>query len=294
MRRRLLVVLSAALILVGLSSCTPTTPDEYVALGDSYVAGPLIPVPRGNPPGCLRSNRNYPSLVRPTLGLAEFTDVSCSGATTDDITAPQDTFFGGTAPPQIDAVDGGTAVVTLGIGGNDIGFTDIVINCVRVAFLQPPCRDDYVRGGQDELSARIAATAPKVDRVVDVIRERAPQADIHVVGYPAILPDSGRGCYPVVPILAEDVAYLRGKNRELNAMLSQVAAANGVSFIDLYRPSIGHDLCQIPGVKWIEGLVPTAPAAPVHPNALGMQGAANTVGPRLRAGLAPAPAPAAA
>ena len=41
------------------------------------------------------------------------------------------------------------------------------------------------------------------------------------------------------------------------------------SYVDTYTPTIGHDVCQVPGVRWIEGLVPTSPAAPVHPNALG-------------------------
>jgi hypothetical protein len=41
--------------------------------------------------------------------------------------------------------------------------------------------------------------------------------------------------------------------------------------VDTYTPSIGHDVCQLPGTKWVEGLVPTAPAAPIHPNALGMK-----------------------
>ncbi|MGH3586207.1 MAG: SGNH/GDSL hydrolase family protein, partial [Pseudonocardia sp.] len=48
------------------------------------------------------------------------------------------------------------------------------------------------------------------------------------------------------------------------------ASMAGVGFVDTYTPTIGHDVCQLPGTKWIEGLVPTAPAAPVHPNALGM------------------------
>jgi hypothetical protein len=53
-------------------------------------------------------------------------------------------------------------------------------------------------------------------------------------------------------------------------MLADRAAGAGVDFVDTYTPSIGHDACQLPGTKWIEGLAPTAPAAPVHPNALGM------------------------
>jgi hypothetical protein len=98
-----------------------------------------------------------------------------------------------------------------------------------------------------------------------------------LVGYPAILPDTGPGCYPVVPFSPGDVAYLREVEKQLNAMLAERAAAAGVDFVDTYTPIIGHDVCQVPGQKWIEGLVPTAPAAPVHPNALGMVGMAAVV-----------------
>jgi hypothetical protein len=54
-------------------------------------------------------------------------------------------------------------------------------------------------------------------------------------------------------------------------MLAEQASRAGAEFVDTYTPSIGHDACQLPGTKWVEGLVPTAPAAPVHPNALGMR-----------------------
>jgi hypothetical protein len=91
-----------------------------------------------------------------------------------------------------------------------------------------------------------------------------------LVGYPAILPDEGPGCFPVVPFSPGDVAYLRGVEKALNAMLADEAAGAGVDFVDTYTPSIGHDACQPPGTRWVEGLVPTAPAAPVHPNARGM------------------------
>src|ERR1700733_14323201 len=66
----------------------------YVALGDSFTSGPDVPTqldavtsPRA-PASCMRSSRNYPSLVARTLGLV-LRDVSCSGATTKDLTTPQ-------------------------------------------------------------------------------------------------------------------------------------------------------------------------------------------------------------
>jgi lysophospholipase L1-like esterase len=195
------------------------------------------------------------------------------------MTAPQPV-TGGANRPQLGALTGRTALVTLGIGGNDIGFGEIITSCAARSSTQPlgaACRDFYHQGGRDQLAERIARTAPKVAAVLHEIDKRAPRAKVLVVGYPTILPDSGPGCYPVVPFSAGDVAYLRATEKALNAMLANQAARAGVTFVDTYRPSIGHDICQLPGTKWVEGLVPTAPAAPVHPNALGMRHSANQV-----------------
>jgi len=116
--------------------------------------------------------------------------------------------------------------------------------------------------------------APKVAADLQGIHAGAPDARVLLVGYPVILPNSGDGCWPVVPIAYGDVPYLRGVEKALNSMLATVAAANHATFVDTYTASIGHDVCQAPGTKWVEGLVPTSPAAPFHPNRLGEQGMA--------------------
>jgi lysophospholipase L1-like esterase len=271
-------VLLAVVVPICLTTPAAANPPEqvpvqrYVALGDSYASGPLIPVPTGEPAGCLRSNRNYPSVVAETLGIAEFRDVSCSGATTENITGPQDVPLGRNAP-QLETLTSDTELVTISIGGNDISFSGIVTECAQRSPLQPTgsaCKDHYTAGGTDELAQRIEEAAPQVAGVLAAVDERSPDARVLLVGYPAILPDEGPGCFPVVPFSPGDVAYLREVEEALNAMLADQAAGAGVDFVDTYTPSIGHDACQLPGTKWIEGLAPTAPAAPVHPNALGM------------------------
>jgi lysophospholipase L1-like esterase len=274
--------LALALLALGLGACVPV--DSYVSLGDSYTAGPLIPNQNQSPAGCLRSDNNYPHLVAPSLALPGFRDVSCSGADTGDMTSAQGV-SPGPNPPQFNALDLATKLVTVGIGGNDIGFSEIVQNCST--FTDPfgqPCQDHYVVNGQDELSRRIAATAPLVAAVLQGIHSRSPQADVFVVGYPAILPDTGNGCWPTMPVAFADVPYLRAKVKELNAMLATQAAANGATYVDTYTPSIGHDACQLPTVRWIEPAAPASPAAPVHPNLQGMQGIAAVVLAAIQAG----------
>lgn len=271
----------------GLAAATPAAaqpplaadlPQSYVALGDSYAAGPLIPLPTGFPVGCLRSTRNYPSVVAQTIDVPDFDDVSCSGATTENLGRAQVVPLG-VNPPQLDALAEDTELVTLTIGGNDIGFFSIINQCAARSPLKPlgaACKELFTAGGTDQLAARIAATAPKVEAALAGIEERSPDAQVLLVGYPAILP-AGRGCFPLIPFSPGDVAYLRDTEKRLNAMLAAEADEAGVDYVDTYTPTIGHDICTPPGTKWIEGLVATSPAAPVHPNALGMAAIATAV-----------------
>ena len=249
------------------------SPRHYVALGDSYTAGPVIPVQRIDPIGCERSTNNYPALLARTLQIRDYTDVSCSGAKTINMTAPQSVPLLGVNQPQFDALRPDTDLVTLTIGGNDIGFAEIIFTCARASATDPlgnPCQREATTGGGDFYAQRVAEAAPKVAQVLDGIRARSPHATVLLVGYLRILPPAV-GCFPVFPIARGDVPYLDGLEQQLNTMLADQALRYGAEFVDSYRRSLGHDACQLPLVKWVEGTVPTSPAAPVHPNALGMQ-----------------------
>lgn len=248
---------------------------NYVALGDSYAAGPLIPNPT-LPLGCLKSDHNYPHLAAPGIGLT-LRDASCSGATTADMTSPQNVEPDGPNPPQLNSVDAGTTVVSLTIGGNDIGFSSVAQSCITINPFSHPCLDKYDAGGVDQLKARIEATAPKVAAVLAGIKSRSPSAKIYVVNYPAIFPETGYGCWPQMPIGFSDVPYLRSTEQRLNSMLATQAAAAGATLVSWYNASIGHDACKGSSTRWVEPLVPGELAAPIHPNQAGMQGGANAL-----------------
>src|SRR3954452_11639020 len=94
--------------------------DSYVALGDSYAAGPIIPL-QIKPYGCLKSDHTYAPLAAAGLKPLGLRDPSCSGAETDDMTHEQGV-SPGPNPPEFDSLGGDTKLVTLQIGGNDIGF----------------------------------------------------------------------------------------------------------------------------------------------------------------------------
>lgn len=274
-----MVLASTSLLL---AIVVPTVPEalageaeSYVAMGDSYTAGPGIPEPVLDPLGCWRSDRNYPMVLAQARG-STLRDASCSGATTEDFGAAQ-RVLGGPNPPQLDRLDPDVDIASIQIGGNDIGFGEILQRCTSLLPLWTPCRSFYTGGGSDEISERIAATAPKVGAVLAEARRRAPKAQLLVLGYPSILPDTGPGCWPFMPFAPGDVPYLRAKHKELNAMLATQAADAGATYVDLYEPSVGHDACQLPGTRWVEPLIPLSPAAAYHPNALGMQRMAGVV-----------------
>jgi hypothetical protein len=274
MIRRTLVAALASLALLATFVVTApqasTAPsDVYVALGDSFTAGPLIPVAT-LPAGCLKSSNAYPHVVRAALTPRAFRNYSCSGAQTDDMFAPQNVSPGGPNPAQLDAVTKATTIVTLQIGGNDIGFSEIVQNCAAVNPISHPCRDFYLAGGVDEISRRITETGPKVAAVLAAIKTKAPSARIFVLGYPQILPETGIGCWPQMPVTRWDVPYLRKKAKELNSMIQARAQAAGATYVDLYGPSEGKSACALPTERWVEPIVPVNPAAPVHPNLTGM------------------------
>jgi lysophospholipase L1-like esterase len=276
-RRRLPWALLLALATLALAAALAAgaRAANYVALGDSYAAGPLIPNPV-LPLGCLKSDHNYPHLAAPGIGLT-LRDATCSGATTVDMTNPQNVEPDGPNPPQFNSLDANTTVVSLTIGGNDIGFSEVAESCITINPFSHPCLDKYDAGGVDQLKARIEATAPKVAAVLQGIHARAPAAKIYVVNYPAIFPETGLGCWPQMPIGFSDVSYLRSTEQRLNSMLATQAAAAGATLVNWYNASIGHDACKGSSTRWVEPLVPGELAAPIHPNKAGMQGGANAL-----------------
>ena len=269
--RVVLAAVAAAAVFAGAAQAAP----RYTALGDSYAAGPLIPLPL--PPfGCLKSSNNYGRIAQRTLAYAEYRDATCSGAETEDMTNPQNV-SPGPNPPQFDSLSLETALVTINIGGNDIGFSELAENCVSIIPWGSPCKDRYVQDGNDEISNRIAATAPDVAEVIQGIRQRSPDAEILLLNYSAIFPHTGSGCWPQMPVARGDVRWLREKHVELNGMLARQAAANGAELVDVYAASVGRDACASATRRWVEPYVPATAAAPLHPNLRGMQAMASQV-----------------
>ena len=247
-------------------------PGPVVALGDSYTAGDMLPLDlTAAPLGCLRSTKSYPVLVARALHAPrDLIDVACTGAgwkamTTAEHTSTKDN------PPQLAALTSGTRLVLLTLGGDDLGFMNTLKLCMKLSWTKPwgsPCQQHLTAGGTDQLAALITAEGPRITTALTQIHAQAPNAKVVLVGYPDMFPQRG-SCWPVVPITAGDIAYLRGIEVKLNATLRASAEATGATFIDAYTPSISHDFCADGDTRYVEGLVPGSLTAPFHLNARG-------------------------
>ncbi|MFI7386672.1 SGNH/GDSL hydrolase family protein [Streptomyces sp. NPDC049813] len=276
-----LTATTVAATATGALAAADDTP-SYVALGDSMASGPLIPDITG-PVACGRSTHNYAHELASSLG-ASLRDVTCSGAKSQHMTEKQSLSLldipMGSAPPQFDALRADTDLVTLTIGGNDAGLVGIAQDCTTLDPNATPCKERYTAGGVDQVGQRLAEFAPRLADVLDGIHQRSPRARVVVTGYGLYIKPGG--CWPLQPVLPVDADFLQGSVDRMNTVIAEQSAAHDAQYIDLATPSKGHDACQAPSAKWVEGYVPTAPAAPLHPNRRGEENYARIIGAHLQ------------
>lgn len=273
----------AALLLLSACAQTPEPASplppgaKYVAMGSSFAAGPGIPdYYEATPAPCYRSTQNYAHQFAARLNLA-LTDVSCSGATTAHLTSAR-----GAIPPQLDALTPDTRLVTLTIGGNDLGYiggltaascaglmaqTGVDADCSPM--IAPPAEQTY------------ADLAARMDAIAKEIRRRAPQAQLVFVDYLAVLPEAGTCAATPLDSFQADGA--RHTARRLAEITRTVAGQNNASIITASEFSKGHDACSTD--PWMHGY--PRPGAPVqgtlyHPNAKGMTAVADALDRLLR------------
>ncbi|GAA0348613.1 SGNH/GDSL hydrolase family protein [Streptomyces blastmyceticus] len=253
----------------------------YVALGDSYAAGAGVPDQSGGL--CMRSSKNYGHLVAAAVGPSAYRDVTCAGAKVAALTTTHTDAGIPVNGPQLDAISADTDLVTLTIGGNDIGtsdlgFVDVVAVCSALSLTNPlgaPCRDSYNAGGRDILEQRLDAAAVRLGDGIRRIRSEAPNAKVLLVGYPTVIDSDPVKCLGKLTVTLKDTAYLHSILAYLQALLARTAAANEATFVDTTAVTEGHDACSAD--PWVEGLLPKSPALPLHPNARGERVMADAV-----------------
>lgn len=239
---------------------------NYVGMGDSFSAGQGVP-PFGDTSGCNRSTRAYPNLLAQSvahrLTLQSF--IACSGATTQHV------LFGDTGanqPKQVNALGAGTDVVTISIGGNDIGFGPLAEKCVTSLHCEASSElTDAVYKLTNVLPGAL-------DDVYDAIKSRvSANARVLVVGYPMMMPDPAINTLPNCPYLQYDEKVAaRSVISQLNQAVEDAVDRAGSQFeyVDpntTGSPFIGHELCMNDG--YYTGVDVTHPEYSLHPNVNG-------------------------
>jgi GDSL-like Lipase/Acylhydrolase family len=277
----MLVLLVGALTAI-LPSVASANGLSYVAMGDSYTAGPgILPYSTTAPPGCGQSQANYPHLVASVLGLS-LTDVSCGGAKTENLENEQVLASPPNNPPQFSALSASTNVVSLGMGGNDFNaFGTLVEGCTEIdsAWLAvngnvgAPCKEALEGFVQYVLKEDVAPA----NAALAEIRALSPKAKVFVVGYPEITPANGF-CPTAIPWTTGDLTWFREIEQQGNALKRSEALANHDVFVDTFPLSVGHNACEPVGKRWIEPIVGSLTGVALHPNATGQQADAVDVG----------------
>ncbi|HWO63988.1 MAG TPA: SGNH/GDSL hydrolase family protein [Umezawaea sp.] len=217
---------------------------EYVALGDSYAAG----VGSGGSGGCGRSESAYPSLWKDAHVPADFRFVACSGATTQDV-----------LDGQLAPLSSETTLVTLNIGGNDVGFADVMTTCSVSS--DQSCEQAVARAGEvirTELPGRL-------DRLLGAVADKAPAAKVVVLGYPRLF--ESKSC--LNGLSEAKRAAVNGGADSLATATATAAGAAGVVFVDVRDAFAGHGICA--SDPWLHGLkFPVGDS--YHPNKNGQVG----------------------
>ncbi|HYY18993.1 MAG TPA: SGNH/GDSL hydrolase family protein [Streptosporangiaceae bacterium] len=200
-------------------------PVRYVALGDSYSAGTGAgPYTRAGR-GCERSASAYPRLWASQHAPASFTSVACAGATAATV-----------LDHQLSALSARTTLVSLTIGGNDVGFSHVMETCVLA--WDSACADAVTTAEKS-----IATTLPgQLDSVLRAIRAHAPRARIVLLGYPDLYDLSrSAGCLGIGT--TKRTALNQGADA-LDRALSAAAARHGDTFADVRADFAGHQICD--------------------------------------------------
>lgn len=248
-RSRLLVAAALACVAALLSPSTPAqaAAPVYVALGDSYSSGVGTRSYINDGTSCQRSTYAYPSLLASQKGYA-LTFKACSGAKIADVTNT-----------QLSALNSTTRYVTISVGGNDAGFSDVLTECAK-PFWAADCD-----GAINTAQAFINNTLPgRLSTLYASMKSKAVNAKVVVVGYPRVF--NGEDCNAGTFFSPAEETRLNATADLLNSKLSSAASAKGFSFANPTSRFVGHAVCD--STEWLNGLSsPTSES--YHPNRLG-------------------------
>jgi lysophospholipase L1-like esterase len=244
----LVAALAAAVTVPDIAEAASTT--QYVALGDSYASGVGSGSYISSSGSCERSTNAFSALWAAAHAPAAYTSVACSGATTATVLSS-----------QLSALSAATTLVSVVIGGNDVGFATIMETCALQG------TTDCVNAVNTAEAAAQNTLPGRLDAVYAQIRSHAPNARVVVLDYPVFY-QLGTFC---VGLSATSHAKLDEGINILDGVVSSAAARHGFVFGDVRSVWVGHQLCST-GTKWLHALNISDITESYHPTAAGQSG----------------------
>lgn len=233
---------------------------SYVALGDSYSSGVGTRAYINDGSSCQRSVYAYPSLIAAAKGYA-LNFRACSGARVSDVTSG-----------QLSALSTSTTYVTISVGGNDAGFSDVLTECALPAWAS------NCAGAVTTAWNYINNTLPaSLSSLYASIRSKAPNAKVVTVGYPRLF--NGEDCNALTWFSPDDESRLNGTADLIDSKISAAASAKGFGYVNPISAFVGHAACD--NTEWLNGLSNPISES-YHPNRVGQaSGYTPLVSPKL-------------
>lgn len=270
---------------------------RYVALGDSFQsgegAGDYLPLTDTGENRCHRSSHAYAKQLVDSGRIKLDLDFgACSGALVDDLPVS----YSPDRPPytdgiaQLDRLDSSTKLVTLGIGGNDLGFGDILNDCIMATlgsafnpFSANSCQKDFDARLQQDYDRLV--DGDRLSNIYKEVRSKAPFARIVVVGYPRFYVEGGASNFLsdeyCAGVRIADQRWINSQIRRLNSLISDEARSVGLQYVDTYSAPDGHELCGPSGEHFLNGINVVSKAESYHPTAFGQ----SLIADRVSSGL---------
>jgi lysophospholipase L1-like esterase len=241
----------AALAIAG-SGAAHAAAANYVALGDSYSSGVGAGNYTSSSGSCDRSTNAYSQLWTNANAPSSFTFVACSGATTADV-----------LNSQIASVTSSTTLVSITIGGNDVGFSSVMETCVLDS--TSSCVS-AVTTAENEAKTQLPA---KLDSVYAAIKAHAPNARVVVLDYPELYDLSKSST--CIGLSTTDRTDLNQAADTIDGVIQTEAAKYGDTFADVRSAFSGHEICD--SSSWLHSVNILDIDESYHPTASGQSGA---------------------
>lgn len=231
MGKRIVLGGAVAMALAVFGPAAVAAAQQYVALGDSYSSGVGSRVFYEEPGECERSPYAYGPKIAANRGYT-LNFEACSGAKTTDVNEK-----------QLGNLSSTTSLVTITIGGNDAGFSEVIINCALYYFTCGSAINEADEFIEKKLPALLETTYKDIS-------SRATTALVVVLGYPKLFTKEGTTCN-VNFLTSENEKKMNVSAELLDKVIKSRAEAAKFTFVNPTAPFESHEVCS--SVEWLNG-----------------------------------------